>query len=98
MFFFGNCERQPGRHNHSSQSVIGEVFVKINVIIPLTNTVYHNISWSSYFGWYIAACNFMVFIQNTVNKKIIQNVDIEICFHNFISQNVIDDLCKNSLR
>jgi len=40
----------------------------------------------------------MVLIQNTVNKKIIQNVDIEVSIHNSISQNVIDDLCKNSLR
>jgi len=30
--FFGNCKRQPGRHNHSSQFVIGEVFVKKSML------------------------------------------------------------------
>jgi len=39
----------------------------------------------------------MVPIQYAVNKKVIQAVDVQFSFRNFISQNIIDDLRKNSL-
>jgi len=44
-----------------------------------------------YRSWYIAVCNLVLLFQDASNKKAIQDVDVELCFCNFYSQNVIDN-------
>jgi len=46
----------------------------------------------SYCSWYITVCNLVLHFQDASNKKAIQDVDAELCFCNFYSQNVIDNL------
>jgi len=45
-----------------------------------------------YRSWCIAVCNLVLLFQDALNKKAIQDVDVELCICNFFSQNVIDNL------
>jgi len=45
-----------------------------------------------YRSWYIAVCNLVLLFLDASIKKAIQDVDVELFFCNFYSQNVIDNL------
>jgi len=88
-----NCKHQPRRHSHATEPVtkiqhtinresknfIGKLWF---VVLFLTGTS----------SWHIAVCNLVLVFQDASNKKSIQDVDVELCFCNFYSQTVIDDL------